>query len=48
MPLSDDIDQTIDTYWDALDKDNRVSLLVKFIDAGSGMTDLRIRNVHGS
>lgn len=32
MPLQGDIEQIAKTYWDALNKDNRVSLAVKFFD----------------
>lgn len=31
MPLAGDINQVAQTYWDALNVDNRVSLAVKFI-----------------
>ncbi len=47
VELRDDIDEVLDLYWQALNEDNKVSLLVKFIDAESGETDLRIVNRHG-
>ena len=31
-------------YWDALNRENRVSMLVKFIQVASGKTDLSIVN----
>lgn len=44
VELFDRIDATREFYWDALNTENRVSLLVKFIHAGSGKTDLSIVN----
>jgi IMP cyclohydrolase len=46
LPLQDDIDATAGAYWQALDEGNRVSLLVKTIDARNGSTELRIVNKH--
>ncbi len=46
VDLFDDIQQTADVFWDLLDKDNRVSLLVKFIR--SETSDLAIVNKYGS
>ena len=46
LPLDDDIDRIAETYWGALNADNRVSMLVKTIDADSGSSDLRILNKH--
>ena len=44
VELHDGIETTRDCYWNLLDEANRVSLLVKFIDAASGNTNLRIVN----
>ena len=32
MPIFDTAEKTLDAYWKALDADNKVSLLVKWID----------------
>lgn len=47
MPLSNDINETLETYWAALNQDNRVSLVVKTIDIASGEVELKIQNRHG-
>lgn len=44
VALFDDIEATADFYWNVLNEDNRVSLLVKFIDAGTGAWELKIVN----
>ena len=44
LPLLDDIDATLDLYWTALNDDNKVSLMVKFIDPAAGAADVRIAN----
>ncbi len=41
------IDEALDYYWSALNKENRISLLVKFINAETGAADIRIVNKHG-
>ena len=46
VEIAGDIDAVLDTYWAALNEDNKVSLMVKFIDPTSGETDLRIANKH--
>ena len=46
VDLHDRIETTRDHYWDALNRENRVSLLVKFIHVTSGKTDLSIVNKH--
>lgn len=46
VPLVDDIEETCNIYWEALNADNKVSLLVKFIDVGSGASDTRLVNKH--
>ncbi len=44
VELHNRIETTRDFYWDVLNKENKVSLLVKFIHAESGKTDLSIVN----
>lgn len=44
MELFDDIGKTADYYWDALNTDNRISLLVKFIRIEDGSFETRIIN----
>lgn len=41
VELADDIDDVTRRYWEALNEDNRVALLAKFIDRESGATDIR-------
>ncbi|MBT5829797.1 MAG: hypothetical protein HOH77_06340 [Candidatus Latescibacteria bacterium] len=44
MPLVDELQETADAYWDSLNEDNRVSMLVKFIDRESGVSEQVIVN----
>jgi len=44
VSVYDDLQKTADAYWQALDVDNRVSMLVKFIDRKSGASQLVIVN----
>lgn len=44
--LFDDIAETASFYWNLLDQENRVSLLVKFIEKSSGEARLRLLNKH--
>lgn len=44
IPFSETIDEIADTYWGALDIDNKVSLAVKTIHTRTGEVDYRIRN----
>ena len=44
VELFDDIDETARFYWEALNVDNRISLLVKSIGVETDETDLRIVN----
>lgn len=44
LELFDDIDKTADYYWKALNEENKVSLLVKFINAESNKAFYRIIN----
>jgi IMP cyclohydrolase len=46
MPLHDDPDEALEHFWDALNEDNRVSLLVKYLDAESGESQIRIMNAN--
>jgi hypothetical protein len=48
VELADNIAALVDVYWDALDADNKVSLLAKFIRTDSGETSLRIINKRGA
>ena len=42
--IPDDIDEFTDTLWNALDKDNKISLYVRYIDLESGKEDNRLIN----
>lgn len=44
MPLFDDIEETASFYWERLNEENKLSLLVKTIDKASGQTETIIRN----
>ncbi len=46
VEIPGDIDAAAELYWKSLNEDNRVSLLVKFVDPGSGASDVRIVNKH--
>ncbi len=46
LPLVDCIDGTANAYWQALNEDNKISLLVKTIQVETGETDIRIINKH--
>ena len=46
MPVFNNPEQTLDFYWDALNEDNRVSLLVKFVDVKSGASQIGICNAN--
>ena len=46
LPLVGDADQVLETCWEALDPENRVSLAVKEIPAGGGSGQIRLRNQH--
>ncbi len=47
VDISGDIDTFTDLVWKNLDKDNKVSLFVRYIDIQSGEYETRIVNVHG-
>jgi IMP cyclohydrolase len=44
MPLSGNAESVAETYWSALDADNRVALAVKAIDLASGASEIIVRN----
>jgi IMP cyclohydrolase len=46
MPLRGSMGEIADTYWQALDAENRVSLAVKFIDVKNGRSEICIVNKH--
>ncbi len=48
MPLADGLEATRDLYWNALNEDNRVSLLVKLIDVNTRVARLSIVNKYSS
>lgn len=45
-PLFDDAQETANYYWNLLNEDNRISLLVKTIRINDGTTDLTVINKH--
>ena len=47
VALKNELQQTADAFWDVLDEDNRVSMLVKFIARDTGQSDLVIVNKYG-
>lgn len=44
VPIPDEIDEIADTYWETLNGDNKVALVVKMIDKKTGKVDFRIKN----
>ena len=44
MEVSDDIDETVNYYWSALNEDNRISILAKYVNMDDGSFDARIIN----
>ena len=44
VSVYNNLKETADTYWNALNEDNRVSMLVKFIDRDSGDSQVMIVN----
>ncbi len=46
VELADDIGALAGRYWDILNQDNKISLLVKFMDPETGATDIEIINKH--
>jgi hypothetical protein len=47
VELFDDLGETCRFYWEVLNDDNKVSLLVKFIDLATNETSLEIANKYG-
>lgn len=48
LPLFDHIDEVKDYYWNLLQEDNKISLLVKFIDSSALTTEISIINKYQS
>lgn len=46
MPIPDSIDEALELYWDLLNEENRVSLLVKTIEMKTGAVEIKIKNRH--
>ncbi|NLU52965.1 MAG: inosine monophosphate cyclohydrolase [Clostridiaceae bacterium] len=46
MPVPDSAQEALDMYWDLLNPDNRISLLVKTIDIKTGQVEILIKNRH--
>jgi IMP cyclohydrolase len=44
VPLGDSLEEISNTYWNALNDENRISLLVKSIHVETGATELLVRN----
>ncbi len=44
LPLQGRAEAALDAYWDALDAENRISLAVKEVPAGGGVSRLLVRN----
>lgn len=44
VKLMNEIDEVADFYWNLLDENNKISLLVKFIDASTGKSSIKIIN----
>lgn len=44
VPLYDDVDRVARFYWDLLDPNNKIALLVKTIEVCSGQSEMRILN----
>lgn len=47
MPLEGDLSELADTYWQALDRANRVALAVKRIPRDGAPSSIELRNRHG-
>jgi hypothetical protein len=46
VPLAETIEETAETLWSSLDKDNRVALVVKGIHLATGDVNFQIINAH--
>lgn len=47
VPVPNCIEEALDYYWDLLDPDNRISILVKTIDIETVKVEIKIKNRHG-
>jgi IMP cyclohydrolase len=48
LPIPSSQDEILEKYWDLLDPENRISILVKTIDIQTGEVQIKIKNRHGS
>lgn len=48
MPIPEDAKKACQYYWSLLDEENRISLLAKYIDRGSGEFEISMINRHGA
>ena len=48
MPVYDNIDDNMEMYWNLLNQDNIISLLVKTIEINNGNVEIKIKNRHTS
>nr|WP_243711839.1 IMP cyclohydrolase [Paenibacillus sp. BK033] len=48
VPLSDSIDEIADYYWERINSENKIALLVKFVDVQNQEINLIIRNKHST
>ncbi len=46
MPIPNSAEEALSTYWELLNPDNRISLLVKTIDIRTGNVEIKIKNPH--
>lgn len=46
LPVFDSLEENIESYWDMLDSNNRISLLAKSIEVDSGKVEIKIKNRH--
>ncbi len=44
LPVTNDIRETLELYWNLLSEDNRVSILVKYIDIQTNKSEIEIKN----
>jgi hypothetical protein len=47
MPIPQGSDEALEMYWNLLNEENRISLLVKKIDIKTGQCEIKIRNRYG-
>lgn len=48
MPIPDSAEETLVKYWELLNPDNRISILVKTIEIKTGNIEIKIKNHHGN